>query len=55
MYYDKTSGHYYSIDTQHGTFEKCDIKTGKHLGEYDFSLQQTKPADTSGGHNLKVK
>lgn len=27
----------------------------KHLGEVDFSMQVRKPANPSGGHNLKVK
>jgi hypothetical protein len=25
---------------------------GKHQGEVDFNLNQTKPADKSGGHDL---
>jgi hypothetical protein len=44
----------YSVDTQHGRLEKTDLK-GRHLGEYDFELKQTKPIDESGGHDLRTK
>ena len=54
VYVDPKTGNYYSVDTQHGTFEITNSR-GKHLGECDFNFQGTKPADTSGGHNLKVK
>lgn len=39
------------ISTQHGTFEKHDIK-GKHLGEFDIEGNMTKPA---GNHKLNIK
>ncbi len=54
MYKDPKTGDLYSVDTQHGRFEKTNSK-GKHLGEFDFDFKPTKPADTSGRHNLKVK
>ena len=44
----------YSLDTQHGRFEHCN-KRGKHLGEVDFDLNETKGADKSGQHDLIVK
>ena len=42
---------FWSQDTQHGTFEKHDIK-GKHLGEFDIEGNMTKPA---GNHKLNIK
>ncbi|KAA1172464.1 colicin E3/pyocin S6 family cytotoxin, partial [Photorhabdus heterorhabditis] len=52
--YKGKDGNLYALDTQHGRFEVVSPK-GKHLGEVDFSMQMRKSADTSGGHNLKVK
>ncbi|MDN0092664.1 colicin E3/pyocin S6 family cytotoxin, partial [Yersinia ruckeri] len=52
--YRGLDGNLYALDTQHGRFEVVSSK-GKHLGEVDFSMQVRKPADPSGGHNLKVK
>ncbi|PQK89433.1 colicin E3/pyocin S6 family cytotoxin [Pantoea ananatis] len=52
--YRGQDGNLYALDTQHGRFEVVSPK-GKHLGEVDFSMQLRKPADPSGGHNLKVK
>lgn len=54
VYKDPKTGDLYSVDTQHGRFEKTNSK-GKHLGEVDFDFKSTKPADPSGNHNLKVK
>lgn len=54
VYYDNKTGNYYALDTQHGRFEVVN-KKGKHQGEVDFNLNPTKPADKSGGHDLKVK
>ncbi|MGE6630410.1 colicin E3/pyocin S6 family cytotoxin [Bacillus sp. NPDC077027] len=54
VYKDPKTGDLYSVDTQHGRFEKTNSK-GKHQGEVDFDFKQTKPADASGGHNLKIK
>lgn len=54
VYKDPKTGDLYSVDTQHGRFEKTNSK-GKHQGEVDFDFKPTKPADASGGHNLKVK
>ncbi|WFF37868.1 hypothetical protein LU290_06235 [Moraxella nasibovis] len=31
--YSDGGGYLYSLDTQHGRWEKIDGKTGKHLGE----------------------
>ncbi|HFQ9140657.1 TPA: hemagglutinin repeat-containing protein [Enterobacter cancerogenus] len=52
--YRGVDGNLYALDTQHGRFEVVSPK-GKHLGEIDFSMQVRKPADSSGGHDLKVK
>ncbi|MDA7026651.1 T7SS effector LXG polymorphic toxin [Bacillus sp. CLL-7-23] len=54
VYKDPKTGDLFSVDTQHGRFEKTNRK-GKHQGEIDFDFKPTKPADTSGGHNLKIK
>ncbi|MFS7400183.1 T7SS effector LXG polymorphic toxin [Carnobacterium maltaromaticum] len=52
--YTDDKGNNYSVDTQHGRFEKLN-KRGKHQGEFDFDLNQTEPADKSGGHDINVK
>ncbi|MGE0853104.1 MAG: hypothetical protein AB7O44_26420 [Hyphomicrobiaceae bacterium] len=52
--YRAPSGELYSVDTQHGTFERCS-PSGKHLGEYNFQLDQIDPADPSGDHDLRVR
>lgn len=44
---------FYLVDTQYGKLEKLDFK-GKYLGEFDFSLNQTKLKDMSEQHDLKV-
>lgn len=54
IYKDPKTGEYYSVDTQHGRFEYLN-KKGKHLGEVDFNFNLTKPADSSGGHNINIK
>ena len=54
VYYDSSSGRYYAVDTQHGRFEVLN-KRGRHQGEVDFNLNPTKPADNSGGHDLRMK
>ena len=54
VYKDPKTGEIYSVDTQHGRFEKCNSK-GKHQGEVNFDLEQTKPADSSGKHDVRVK
>ncbi|WP_257137741.1 colicin E3/pyocin S6 family cytotoxin [Bacillus pseudomycoides] len=53
VYYDAKTDTYYALDTQHGRFEVVN-KKGKHQGEIDFNLNSTKPADKSGGHDLKM-
>lgn len=54
VFKDPKTGELYSLDTQHGRFEKCNSK-GKHQGEINIDLSQTKPADSSGSHDLIVK
>ncbi|SDJ56607.1 colicin E3/pyocin S6 family cytotoxin, partial [Pseudomonas abietaniphila] len=48
-------GNLYALDSQHGRFEIVNAKNGKHLGEVDFGMNQTKSADGSGRHDLEVK
>jgi hypothetical protein len=50
----RSAGNLYAVDSQHGRFEMLNAK-GKHKGEVNFDFEQTKPADNSGGHNLKMK
>ncbi|MCY8006241.1 colicin E3/pyocin S6 family cytotoxin [Bacillus haynesii] len=50
---DSKTGKYYAVDTQHGRFEIVN-KRGKHQGEVDFNLNETKPADKLGRHDLKM-
>ncbi|WP_459207668.1 RHS repeat-associated core domain-containing protein [Pseudomonas sp. MLB6B] len=48
--------HYYSIDSQHGRFERTSLKNGKHLGEVDMGLNPIfNSLDPSGGHDIRVK
>lgn len=54
VYSDPKTKDLYAVDSQHGTFEHCN-RRGKHLGEVDFDFNDTKPADTSGQHDLIVK
>ncbi|WP_218618410.1 colicin E3/pyocin S6 family cytotoxin, partial [Xanthomonas oryzae] len=53
--YRSEDGSIFAVDSQHGRFEVVDAKTGKHLGEVDFSLSTTKPAARDKSHDLKVK
>lgn len=55
IYQDPNTGELYAVDTQHGRFEKINSKNGKHLGEVDIDFNPTKPADKSGGHDIKIK
>lgn len=55
IYRNPKTGEMYAVDTQHGRFEVINPKNGKHMGEVDFDFNPTKPADTSGGHNITVK
>lgn len=54
VYRDPNTNELYSVDTQHGRFEILNSK-GKHRGEVDFDFKRTKPADTSGKHDLKTQ
>ncbi|HEX3047112.1 MAG TPA: polymorphic toxin-type HINT domain-containing protein, partial [Bacillota bacterium] len=53
VYRDPQTGTLYAVDSQHGRLEVC-TADGEHLGEMNMDGQQTKPADTSGGHDLYV-
>jgi len=44
---------YLSTDFENGGFEVCDHK-GQHLGEYNFRGEQTKKADESRKHDIKL-
>lgn len=52
--YTDENGDHYSIDTQHGRFEKCNNR-GKHQGEFKIDLEPVKDSqDPSGGHDIDV-
>jgi filamentous hemagglutinin len=54
--YRADDGTLYAVDSQHGRLEQVNGKTGAHMGEVSMlDLQPTKPADTSGRHDLKLK
>ncbi len=53
--YSAPDGRLYALDSQHGRFEVINAKNGKHLGEVDFDFKETKNADKSGRHNLRLK
>lgn len=53
IYTDK-DGNHWSVDTQHGTFEKLN-KRGKHQGEYNVDLDFNEGSiDPSGGHDIQI-
>ncbi|MBS5885759.1 MAG: colicin E3/pyocin S6 family cytotoxin [Clostridium sp.] len=54
IYMDKSTGYLYAVDSQHGRFEVLN-RNGKHLGEVNFNFELTKPGDSSGSHNIKIK
>lgn len=57
VYVDK-NGIIFSLDTQHGEWERINPKNGKHEGSFElFDITKTtgKAVDNSGQHNLKVK
>lgn len=54
--YRADDGTLYAVDSQHGRFEQVNGKTGAHMGEVSMlDLKTTKPADTSGQHDLRLK
>ena len=55
--YKTSDGSVYSLDTQHGRWEKINPKTGAHEGEFKLIDQRPIPnsVDRSGQHDLKVK
>lgn len=54
IYMDKSTGYLYAVDSQHGRFEVLN-RNGKHLVEVNFNFELTKPGDSSGSHNIKIK
>ena len=52
IYTDK-DGEHWSLDTQHGHFEKLN-KRGKHLGAFDLRGSQVKPPDATGRHDIFI-
>ncbi|MEQ1977710.1 colicin E3/pyocin S6 family cytotoxin [Xenorhabdus sp. SGI240] len=49
------SKYYYSVDTQHGRFEKVAKKRGNHIGEVDMKLNDIPDSfDPKGKHDLRV-
>ena len=55
--YVSPDGAVYSLDTQHGRFEKINSRTGQHEGEVRLYDLEPVPGsvDRSGGHNLRVR
>jgi Possible hemagglutinin (DUF637)/Pre-toxin domain with VENN motif len=54
--YKAPDGTLYSVDTQHGAWERINPKNGAHEGQFRLlDLTPQKPADPSGGHNLRMK
>ncbi|MEG7360779.1 colicin E3/pyocin S6 family cytotoxin [Pseudomonas citronellolis] len=53
--YKEKNGYLFALDTQHGRFEMVNPKNGRHLGEFDFDFNKTKPADKNGSHDLKMR
>ena len=45
---------FYSLDTQHGRFEKLN-KKGKHMGEVDMCLNEKGKQDSSSEHDIRIK
>ena len=52
IYTDGTN--FYSLDTQHGRFEKLN-KKGKHMGEVDMCLNEKGKQDSSSEHDIRIK
>ena len=52
IYTDGTN--FYSLDTQHGRFEKLN-KKGKHMGEVDMCLNEKGNQDSSSEHDIRIK
>lgn len=52
IYTDGTN--FYSLDTQHGRFEKLN-KKGKHMGEVDMCLNEKGEQDSSSEHDIRIK
>jgi hypothetical protein len=52
--YRDRAGNYWSMDTQHGTWEKLDNR-GRHQGEFDRNLKRVSGPDRSGKHNIKAR
>jgi RHS repeat-associated protein len=55
VYRDPATGELYSVDTQHGRFEKLTSK-GKHIEEVQLDGTPVEDSrDSSGGHDLEVR
>ena len=54
VYRDTKTGEYYSLDTQHGTFEHISSR-GKHIEEVDFELNIVSGADKTGQHDFNIR
>ena len=53
IYADPATGDFYSLDTQHGTFEHCG-PGGAHIEELNFGFERTAGRDTQGFHDIRV-
>jgi hypothetical protein len=54
IFNNKDASLYYSVDTQHGTFEVCD-RAGRHQREMNFDGAEVSGPDPKGEHDIKVK
>ncbi len=54
VYVDPASGDFYSVDTQHGTFEHCG-PDGSHIEEVNFSFEKTAGRDPTGNHDVRIR
>jgi hypothetical protein len=52
VFRDPSSGHYYSVDTQHGRFEHCDAR-GTHLEEVKLDGTPV-PNSQSNDHSIRI-
>lgn len=53
VYRDPDTGDLWSVDTYHGTFERCTAR-GLHQGEFNFAFTKTADRDNTGQHDLDV-
>jgi hypothetical protein len=52
IYRDPTTGHYYSVDTQHGRFEHCNAR-GRHIEEVKLNGEPV-PNSQADNHSIEI-